>query len=128
MADLQLGLTLGYWGSNPPTNHIELAQEAERLGYDSVWTAEAYGSDALTPLAWIGANTQKIRLGTGVLQLSARAPTATAMAAMTMDHLSNGRMTEKYAYGCLSPCCPQCLTSTSTIRKDLNVKLLSSLI
>ena len=92
MADLQLGLTLGYWGSHPPANHIELAQAAEKLGYDSVWTAEAYGSDALTPLAWIGANTEKIRLGTGVLQLSARAPTATAMAAMTMDHLSNGRM------------------------------------
>ncbi len=92
MSDLKLGLMLGYWGSHPPTNHIELAQEAERLGYDSVWTAEAYGSDALTPLAWIGANTSKIRLGTGVIQLSARTPTATAMAAMTMDHLSGGRM------------------------------------
>ena len=92
MADLKLGLMLGYWGSQPPTNHIQLAQEAERLGYDSVWTAEAYGSDALTPLAWIGAQTSKIRLGTGVMQLSARSPTATAMAAMTMDHLSNGRM------------------------------------
>ena len=92
MADLKLGLMLGYWGSQPPTNHIQLSQEAERLGYDSVWTAEAYGSDALTPLAWIGAQTSKIRLGTGVMQLSARSPTATAMAAMTMDHLSNGRM------------------------------------
>ena len=92
MPDMKLGLTLGYWGSQPPTNHIELAQEAEKLGYDSVWTAEAYGSDALSPLAWIGANTSKIRLGTGVIQLSARTPTATAMAAMTMDHLSNGRM------------------------------------
>ncbi len=89
---LKLGLMLGYWGSQPPTNHIQLAQEAEQLGYDSVWTAEAYGSDALTPLAWIGANTTTIRLGTGVFQMSARTPTATAMAALTMDHLSNGRM------------------------------------
>ena len=65
MADLKLGLQLGYWGSTPPTGFVALVQEAERLGYDSVWTAEAYGSDALTPLAWIGANTQRIRLGTG---------------------------------------------------------------
>lgn len=92
MSKLKLGLMLGYWGSHPPANHIELAQHAERLGYDSVWTAEAYGSDAITPLAWIGANTQKIRLGTGVIQLSARTPTAAAMAAITMDHLSEGRM------------------------------------
>jgi F420-dependent oxidoreductase-like protein len=71
---------------------VELAQEAERLGYDSAWTAEAWGSDAFTPLAWIGANTSKIRLGTSVVQLSARTPTATAMAALTLDHLSGGRM------------------------------------
>ncbi|MEC8480635.1 MAG: LLM class flavin-dependent oxidoreductase, partial [Pseudomonadota bacterium] len=51
---MKLGLSLGYWGSNPPTQHIQMAQQAEQLGYDSVWTAEAYGSDALTPLAWIG--------------------------------------------------------------------------
>ena len=69
-----------------------MAQEAEKLGYDSVWTAEAYGSDAITPLAWIGAQTSKIRLGTGICQISARTPTAMAMAALTMDHLSNGRM------------------------------------
>jgi len=54
MADLKLGLQLGYWMSNPPENFVGLAQEAEKLGFDSVWTAEAYGSDALTPLAWIG--------------------------------------------------------------------------
>src|SRR5690606_4757391 len=64
----------------------------EELGYDSVWTAEAYGSDALTPLAWLGASTSRIRLGTAIVQMSARTPTATAMAAMTMDHLSGGRM------------------------------------
>ncbi len=65
--------------------------EAERLGYDSVWSAEAYGSDALTPLAWVGAHTSRIRLGSGIMQLSARAPAAAAMAAMTLDHLSKGR-------------------------------------
>lgn len=92
MSGLKLGLALGYWGAQPPTNHVALAQEAERLGYDSVWTAEAYGSDAITPLTWIGAHTERIRLGTGVIQLSARTPTATAMAAMTLDHLSNGRV------------------------------------
>ena len=92
MTDMKLGLSLGYWGSNPPTQHIQMAQQAEQLGYDSVWTAEAYGSDALTPLAWIGAQTSRIRLGTGICQISARTPTAMAMAALTMDHLSNGRM------------------------------------
>lgn len=89
---LKLGLQLGYWQAQPPTNHVELAREAERLGYDSVWTAEAWGSDAFTPLAWIGAHTSRIKLGTGIVQLSARAPTATAMATLTLDHLSQGRM------------------------------------
>ena len=92
MANLKLGLQLGYWSSHPPTNVVELVQEAERLGFDSVWTAEAYGSDALTPLAWIGSQTSRIRLGTAVCQMSARTPTATAMAALTLDHLSKGRM------------------------------------
>jgi F420-dependent oxidoreductase-like protein len=89
---MKLGLQLGYWQAQPPTNHVELAQEAERLGYDSVYTAEAWGSDAFTPLAWIGAQTSRIRLGTSVVQLSARTPTATAMATLTLDHLSGGRM------------------------------------
>ena len=92
MTDMKLGLSLGYWGATPPTHHIGMAQKAEALGYDSVWTAEAYGSDAITPLAWIGAQTSTIRLGTGICQISARTPTAMAMAALTMDHLSNGRM------------------------------------
>ena len=69
-----------------------MAQEAERCGYDSVWTAEAWGSDCFTPLAWIGAHTERIRLGTAVCQLSARTPTATAMATLTLDHLTGGRM------------------------------------
>ena len=65
---LKLGLQLGYWGSQPPRDTIALVQEAERLGFDSVWTAEAYGSDALTPLAYVAAHTSKIRLGTGICQ------------------------------------------------------------
>jgi F420-dependent oxidoreductase-like protein len=93
MAKLSLGLQLGYWGALPPGNaHIELAQEAERLGYDSVWCAESWGNDVFTPLAWIGAHTKKLRLGTAVAQLSARTPTACAMATMALDHLSGGRM------------------------------------
>lgn len=92
MRDLKLGLQLGYWGAGPNPQMVALAQEAERLGYDAVFTAEAYGSDVFTPLAWIGAQTSRIRLGTGIAQLSARAPTATAMAAMTLDHLSGGRV------------------------------------
>jgi F420-dependent oxidoreductase-like protein len=93
MSDLKLGLQLGYWGALAPgMGHVELAREAESLGYDSVWTAESWGNDVFTPLAWIGANTDRIRLGTSVAQMSARTPTACAMAALAMDHLSNGRM------------------------------------
>jgi len=89
--DLQLGLNIGYWAGGPPAGADELVAEAERLGFDSLWTAEAYGSDCLTPLAWWGSNTERLKLGTAIVQISARAPTATAMAAMTLDHLSNGR-------------------------------------
>src|SRR3954463_15684569 len=89
---MKLGYTVGYWpSSGPPPNVEESIAEAEKLGYDSFWTAEAYGSDCLTPLAWWGSQTQKLRLGTAIAQLSARTPAATAMAAITMDHLSNGR-------------------------------------
>ena len=88
---MKLALTVGYWGAGPPGGAVELIQLAERLGFDSVWTAEAYGSDALTPLAWWGSTTRQIKLGTGIMQMSARTPTAAAMAAMTMDHLSGGR-------------------------------------
>src|SRR5262245_36240400 len=70
-----------------------LAQEAERLGFDSVWTAEAWGSDAFTPAAWIGAHTERIRLCTGIVQISARTPASCAMHALTIDHLSGGRFT-----------------------------------
>ncbi len=88
---MRLGYNTGYWGSGPPQGALEAVQEAERLGFDSIWTAEAYGSDALTPLAWWGAHTTTIRLGSGIMQMAARTPAATAMAAMTMDHLSGGR-------------------------------------
>jgi F420-dependent oxidoreductase-like protein len=90
--DLRLGLSLGYWGGGPPAGAAETIQEADRLGFDSVWTAEAYGSDALMPLAWWGSATEQIKLGTSIVQISARAPAATAMAAMTLDHLSGGRV------------------------------------
>ena len=89
--DLKLGLNTGYWTGGPPPGAQEAVVEADRLGFDSVWTAEAYGSDAYTPLAWWGAATERIRLGTAITQISARQPAATAMAAMTMDHLSGGR-------------------------------------
>ncbi len=90
-ADLKLGLNTGYWAGGPPPGAVEAIAEAERLGFDSIWTAEAYGSDCLTPLAWWGASTTRIHLGTAIVQMSARQPAATAMAAMTMDHLSGGR-------------------------------------
>src|SRR4051812_7337053 len=88
---MKLGLQLGYWGAQPNPFATALAQEAERLGFDSVWTAEAWGSDAFTPAAWIGAQTERIRLCTGIVQMSARTPSSTAMSALTLDHLSNGR-------------------------------------
>ena len=91
MTSLKLGYNTGYWGSGPPKGALESIQEAERLGFDSIWTAEAYGSDCLTPLAWWGAQTETVKLGTAITQMSARTPAATAMAAMTLDHLSNGR-------------------------------------
>ena len=91
-SDLKLGVGFGYWQAQPPANFVETAQEAERLGCDSVWTAEAWGSDAFTPLAWIGAHTERIKLGTAIVQLSARTPTGTAMHALTLDHLTGGRL------------------------------------
>jgi F420-dependent oxidoreductase-like protein len=82
---------MGYWAGGPPPGAAEAIAQAESLGVDSIWTAEAYGSDCLTPLAWWGAATSRIKLGTAIVQMSARQPAATAMAAMTMDHLSGGR-------------------------------------
>jgi F420-dependent oxidoreductase-like protein len=88
---MRLGLQLGYWSAQPPTNHAELVAAAEEAGFDTVFTAEAWGSDAFTPLAWWGRETSRLRLGTSVVQLSARTPTACAMASLTLDHLSGGR-------------------------------------
>ncbi len=88
---MRLGLILGYWTAGPE-DRIDLVLEAERLGYDSVWTAEAYGSDVFSPLCWIGARTSRIKLGTAVMQISARTPACAAMTAATIDHLSGGRL------------------------------------
>jgi F420-dependent oxidoreductase-like protein len=82
----------GYWGAGPPPEAAGLFDAAERLGIDQVWTAEAYGSDAWTPLAWWGSRTSRVHLGTAVSQLSARPPVTLAMTAMTMDHLTKGRV------------------------------------
>jgi len=88
---LRFGVMFGYWQAAPPDNFVEVAQEAERLGFDSAWSAEAWGSDAFTPLAWIGAHTTRLKLGTSIVQISARTPASTAMHALTLDHLTNGR-------------------------------------
>lgn len=89
---MKLGLHQGYWQKDPLPNFIGIAKEAEDMGFDSVWTAEAYGSDALTPLAAIASHTSKIKVCTGVMQLSARTPVCAAMSALTIDHISNGRL------------------------------------
>ncbi len=90
-ADMKLGLNTGYWAAGPPPGVEEQVAEADRLGFDSIWTAEAYGSDCFTPLAWWGAATEGVKLGTAITQMAARTPAATAMTALTMDHLSGGR-------------------------------------
>jgi len=82
---------LGYWMMGPE-DPIDLVLEAERLGFDSVWTAEAYGSDCVSTLSWMGARTTRIKLGTAVMQISARTPACAAMTATTIDHLSGGRL------------------------------------
>ena len=88
---MKLGVSLSYWGARPPQGVDELVGAAAECGYESIWTSEAYGSDALTPLTWQGARHSGLRLGTAVMQMSARTPTATAMAALTLDHLSGGK-------------------------------------
>jgi F420-dependent oxidoreductase-like protein len=90
---MKLGVHIGYWGLGmTPQDQLSVVQEAERLGYDSVWTAEAYGSDAATVLAWLAAQTQRIRLGSAIFQIPGRSPAMTAMTAATIDELSGGRM------------------------------------
>jgi F420-dependent oxidoreductase-like protein len=90
---VKLGVHIGYWGIGlSRDDQLEIVQEAERLGYDSVWTAEAYGSDAATILGWIAGQTERIRLGSAIFQMPGRSPAMTAMTAATLDQLSNGRM------------------------------------
>jgi F420-dependent oxidoreductase-like protein len=90
---MKLGINVGYWGMGiGPQDQLALVQEAERLGYDSVWAAEAYGSDAATVLAWLAAGTSKIKLGSAIFQMPGRSPALTAMTAATIDELSGGRM------------------------------------
>jgi F420-dependent oxidoreductase-like protein len=90
---MKLGLNVGYWGFGMgPQEQLDVVQEAERLGYDSVWAAEAYGSDAATVLAWLAAGTTRIKLGSAIFQIPGRSPAMTAMTAATIDELSGGRM------------------------------------
>jgi F420-dependent oxidoreductase-like protein len=90
---MKLGLYMGYWGvANGPEELIATVQEAEGLGYDSVWTAEAYGSDAATILAFLAARTSRIKLGSAIFQMPGRTAAMTAMTAATLDQLSEGRM------------------------------------
>ena len=89
---MDLGLIIGYWpSSGPPPGAAQQIATAERLGYKSVWTSEAYGSDCFTPLAWWGSATERVQLGTAITQISARTPASTAMTAITLDHLTGGR-------------------------------------
>src|ERR671929_2036588 len=90
---MRLGLHVGYWGLGLTADEqLRLVREAESVGFDSVWAAEAYGSDAATVLAWLAANTERIRIGSAIFQMPGRSPAMTAMTAVTLDHLSNGRM------------------------------------
>ena len=90
---MKLGVSIGYWGlGHTPAEQLEIARVAEELGYDSVWAAEAYGSDAATILAWLAAQTRTIKLGSGIFQIPARSAAMTAMTAATIDNLSGGRM------------------------------------
>lgn len=89
---MKLGLQLGYWGAQPPQGVGELVAAAEEAGFDAIFTAEAWGSDAFTPLAWWGRETSRVRLGTSIVQMSGRTPTSIAMHALTLDHLSGGRV------------------------------------
>ena len=88
---MRLGLFVGYWGASM-SHDLAIVQEADKLGYHSVWTAEAYGSDAVTPMAWFAAQTSQIKVGCAVMQMPARTPATTAMTVATLDLLSGGRV------------------------------------
>ncbi len=87
---MKLGLHIGYWGAKP-FDAVPLTKEAERLGFDSVWSSESWGSDAVTTLTWVAAHTSRIDVGTAIMQIPARTPAAAAMTAVTLDHLTGGR-------------------------------------
>ena len=90
---MKLGVHIGYWGLGlTAEDQLGIVQEAERLGYDSVWTAEAYGSDAATVLGWLAGSTTQIKLGSAIFQMPGRSAAMTAMTAATLDQLSGGRM------------------------------------
>src|ERR1051326_137442 len=90
---MKLGVMIGYWGFGMTAGAgLEIAKAAEELGYDSLWTAEAYGSDAPTPLAWLAAGPSRIKLGAGIFQIPGRSAAMTAMTAATIDNLSGGRL------------------------------------
>src|SRR5215210_5558886 len=90
---MRLGLNVGYWGLGMDASaQLEMVKEADAAGYDSVWAAEAYGSDAATVLAWLASQTERIRIGSAIFQMPARSPAMTAMTAATLDNLSGGRM------------------------------------
>ena len=90
---MKLGVHIGYWGLGLTSeDQLEIVQEAELLGYDSVWAAEAYGSDTATVLGWLAGQTSTIRLGSGIFQMPGRSAAMTAMTAATLDQISNGRM------------------------------------
>src|SRR3954468_5692637 len=90
---MKLGVHIGYWGLGlTREDQLAIVQEAERLDYDSVWTAEAYGSDSATILGWIAGLTTKIKIGSAIFQMPGRSPAMTAMTAATLDQLSDGRM------------------------------------
>ena len=90
---MRLGLHVGYWGLGlTAEQQLEIVKEAESAGFDSVWAAEAYGSDTATVLAWLASQTERIKIGSSIFQMPARTPAMTAMTAATLDQLSNGRM------------------------------------
>lgn len=91
MGRMRLGINLGYWGAGMDADNLEVAREADRLGYAICWAAEAYGSDAPTVLSWVAAQTERIDIGSAIFQIPARTPTMTAMTAATLDSLSGGR-------------------------------------
>jgi F420-dependent oxidoreductase-like protein len=90
VSPIKFGVQLGYWSAQP-TDPMPMALEAERLGFDSVWSAEAYGNDAVTLISWVAARTERIGVGTAIMQMPARTPAASAMTAITLDHLTGGR-------------------------------------